>query len=182
MVSSHRYDMCFALTHSLCRYNEAIVLCKAPQDVAWHASALEGLATIPIVEAWSSTHGIVRMLRGSRVTPLADRSSRMAQPTTRIRGQMSLTRSLRPLPYISVLYQPLNQRPLFPFLPIFIALRSCDIVPSSIPSGHPKVGVPLPSLRCSNLVHHHSYPLHCPTTPAQPLAQAQGTHTLLLNG
>ncbi|KAI0720991.1 TRAPP II complex [Cerioporus squamosus] len=39
-------------------YNEAIVLCKSLQDVAWHASALEGLATIPIVEAWSSTDGI----------------------------------------------------------------------------------------------------------------------------
>ena len=148
--------MCFALTHSLCRYNEAIVLCKAPQDVAWHASALEGLATIPIVEAWSSTHGIVRMLRGSRVPPLADRSSRMAQPTTRIRGQMSLTRSLRPLPYISVPYQPLNQRPPFPFLPIFIALQSYDIAPSSILSGPPKAGVPSHSPSCSSPVPHSS--------------------------
>ena len=28
--------------------------------MAWHASALEGLATIPVVEAWASTHGVVR--------------------------------------------------------------------------------------------------------------------------
>ncbi|KAI0748229.1 transport protein Trs120 or TRAPPC9 TRAPP II complex subunit-domain-containing protein [Daedaleopsis nitida] len=39
-------------------YNEAIVLFKSSQDLAWHASALEGLATLPVVEAWSSTHGI----------------------------------------------------------------------------------------------------------------------------
>ncbi|TBU35870.1 TRAPP II complex [Dichomitus squalens] len=39
-------------------YNESIMLFKSPQDAPWHASALEGLATIPVVEAWSSTHGI----------------------------------------------------------------------------------------------------------------------------
>ncbi|KAI0375001.1 hypothetical protein BV20DRAFT_1041173 [Pilatotrama ljubarskyi] len=39
-------------------YTEAIVLFKNPQDAPWHASALEGLATIPVVEAWSSTHGV----------------------------------------------------------------------------------------------------------------------------
>ncbi|PCH38067.1 hypothetical protein WOLCODRAFT_114758 [Wolfiporia cocos MD-104 SS10] len=39
---------------SLIWYTEAIALFKSPQDAAWHASALEGLATIPIVEAWSS--------------------------------------------------------------------------------------------------------------------------------
>ncbi|KAI0670282.1 TRAPP II complex [Trametes maxima] len=39
-------------------YTEAIVLFKSPQDAPWHASALEGLATIPVVEAWSSTHGL----------------------------------------------------------------------------------------------------------------------------
>ncbi|KAI0362223.1 hypothetical protein OH77DRAFT_1416447 [Trametes cingulata] len=39
-------------------YTEAIVLFKTPQDAPWHASALEGLATIPVVEAWASTHGV----------------------------------------------------------------------------------------------------------------------------
>lgn len=47
---------------SLFRYTEAIVLFKNPHDAPWHASALEGLATIPIVEAWASTHGVVRTL------------------------------------------------------------------------------------------------------------------------
>ncbi|KAI0636866.1 TRAPP II complex [Trametes polyzona] len=39
-------------------YTESIVLFKSPQDAAWHASALEGLATVPVIEAWSSTHGV----------------------------------------------------------------------------------------------------------------------------
>lgn len=45
------------------RYNEAIILCKSPQDAVWHASALEGLATIPVLEAWSSAHGLVRVFK-----------------------------------------------------------------------------------------------------------------------
>ena len=49
----------------LYRYNESIMLFKSPQDAPWHASALEGLATIPVVEAWSSTHGIVRAVTNS---------------------------------------------------------------------------------------------------------------------
>ncbi|KAH9901034.1 TRAPP II complex [Cubamyces lactineus] len=39
-------------------YTEAIVLFKGPNDAPWHASALEGLATIPVVEGWASTHGV----------------------------------------------------------------------------------------------------------------------------
>lgn len=40
-------------------YTEAIALFKGPQDTAWQASALEGLATIPVVEAWSSNIGTI---------------------------------------------------------------------------------------------------------------------------
>ena len=46
----------------LYRYNEAIVLFKSPQEALWHAAALEGLATIPVVESWSSTHAIVGVI------------------------------------------------------------------------------------------------------------------------
>lgn len=42
------------------RYTEAIALFKAPQDVIWHASALEGLATITVLEAWAAGQGLVR--------------------------------------------------------------------------------------------------------------------------
>ncbi|CCM02371.1 uncharacterized protein FIBRA_04466 [Fibroporia radiculosa] len=40
-------------------YTEAIALFKNSQDAVWHASALEGLATIPIVEAWSSSNSML---------------------------------------------------------------------------------------------------------------------------
>lgn len=35
-------------------YNEALILLKSAQDAVWHASALEGLATLQVVDAWSS--------------------------------------------------------------------------------------------------------------------------------
>lgn len=46
---------------SLCpgRYSEAILLFKLPQDIAWHASALEGMATIPVLDAWAAGNGLV---------------------------------------------------------------------------------------------------------------------------
>ena len=59
MVSQFQLQLYLSLSLSY-RYNEAIVLFKGPPDTAWHASALEGLATIPVVEAWASTHGVVR--------------------------------------------------------------------------------------------------------------------------
>ena len=36
------------------------MLFKSPQDAPWHASALEGLATISVIEAWVTGHGLVR--------------------------------------------------------------------------------------------------------------------------
>lgn len=41
------------------RYGEAIVLFKTAQDPAWHASALEGMATISVLDAWSIGQGLV---------------------------------------------------------------------------------------------------------------------------
>lgn len=41
------------------RYTEALQLLKTPLDSIWHASALEGMATIPILDAWSAGHGLV---------------------------------------------------------------------------------------------------------------------------
>jgi len=38
------------------------VLFKSPQDAPWHASALEGLATISVIEAWVTGHGLVRLM------------------------------------------------------------------------------------------------------------------------
>lgn len=44
------------------RYTEATVSLKSLQDTAWYASALEGLATTAIVEAWLNGQGLVRLL------------------------------------------------------------------------------------------------------------------------
>lgn len=52
----------FLIQHqmSATRYTEAILLFKLPQDTIWHASAMEGMATLSILEAWSAGHGLVR--------------------------------------------------------------------------------------------------------------------------
>ena len=47
-------------SHLLRRYTEALALFKPPQDSLWYASALEGMATIQILDAWSAGHGPVR--------------------------------------------------------------------------------------------------------------------------
>lgn len=50
----------FYVGHSpVSRYSEAILLFKTSQDLAWYATALEGAATILIIEAWSAGHGLV---------------------------------------------------------------------------------------------------------------------------
>ena len=39
-------------------YTEAMAMLKNPQDAVWHASALEGLATIPVLDAWSMIQAV----------------------------------------------------------------------------------------------------------------------------
>ncbi len=41
------------------RYTESLQLFRATPDPVWQASALEGLATISILDAWSAGHGLV---------------------------------------------------------------------------------------------------------------------------
>lgn len=43
----------------IARYTEAVLLFKTANDPVWYASALEGLATIALVDAWSGP-GFVR--------------------------------------------------------------------------------------------------------------------------
>jgi hypothetical protein len=50
------------MCHLPYRYTEAIALFKSPQDAPWHASALEGMATVAVIDAWLSGHGLVRMI------------------------------------------------------------------------------------------------------------------------
>jgi hypothetical protein len=44
---------------NIARYTEAVALFKAANDSVWYASALEGLATVALLEAWSG-QGLVR--------------------------------------------------------------------------------------------------------------------------
>jgi hypothetical protein len=44
---------------NIARYTEAVALFKTSNDPVWYASALEGLATIALLEAWSG-QGFVR--------------------------------------------------------------------------------------------------------------------------
>lgn len=165
------------------RYNESLALFKSStQDVAWHASALEGLATIPIVEAWSSTHGVVRISTQSSHRAFANRTlHRTASLTTGTLGRMSQTSSPKHLLSTNEPYLLPNRRPHYLFSHIFIALQSCATVPFSILYGLQRAGDPSRSQPCSNRVHHLSSLRRCPTTPVLSQAQALGTHTLPWN-
>ncbi len=44
---------------NIARYTEAVALFKTANDPVWYASALEGLATVALLEAWSG-QGLVR--------------------------------------------------------------------------------------------------------------------------
>ncbi|KAK7467129.1 hypothetical protein VKT23_004188 [Stygiomarasmius scandens] len=59
-------------------YNEALQLFKPSIDAVWQASALEGLATITILEAWSSGYGLQTSSSASR-EPWADVSEKLVQ-------------------------------------------------------------------------------------------------------
>lgn len=65
-----RYGMAFSLNtrRDSChyRYHESLQLFKSSQDGVWQASALEGLATVAILDAWSAGHGLVGLLSRPR--------------------------------------------------------------------------------------------------------------------
>jgi trafficking protein particle complex subunit 9 len=51
----------------LFRYSEALVLLKNSQDAIWHASTLEGLATIQVVDAWAANQTVSLNLNDCRM-------------------------------------------------------------------------------------------------------------------
>ncbi|KAI0054107.1 hypothetical protein FA95DRAFT_1591856 [Auriscalpium vulgare] len=59
-------------------YTEAIALFKTMPDNVWHASALEGLATVALLESWSSGQGLQASMSTSR-EPWADTSDKLEQ-------------------------------------------------------------------------------------------------------
>jgi hypothetical protein len=58
-VYIHKENLYAACSIAFVRYTESIIVLKAAQDSAWHASALEGLATAAVIEGWLSGHGLV---------------------------------------------------------------------------------------------------------------------------
>lgn len=62
-------------------YTEAIQLFKSSQDVAWYAAALEGIATVSMIEAWSAGNGLNNSATASAKEPWADVSEKLSQAT-----------------------------------------------------------------------------------------------------
>ncbi|KAI0062282.1 hypothetical protein BV25DRAFT_1945461 [Artomyces pyxidatus] len=62
-------------------YTEAIALFKTAADNVWHASALEGLATVAVLEAWSSGQGLQASMSNSK-EPWSEVSDRLEQAVT----------------------------------------------------------------------------------------------------
>ncbi|KAL1742926.1 TRAPP II complex [Schizophyllum fasciatum] len=61
-------------------YNEALQVFKTSPDTTWQASALEGLATIAVVDAWSAGQGLqTSMHTTSTKVPWADTADKLAQ-------------------------------------------------------------------------------------------------------
>ncbi|KDQ60798.1 hypothetical protein JAAARDRAFT_31778 [Jaapia argillacea MUCL 33604] len=59
-------------------YTEAIALFRSPQDGIWHASALEGLVTVAVLDAWSAGHGLNSSFSQGR-EPITDLADKLAQ-------------------------------------------------------------------------------------------------------
>ncbi|KAJ4487929.1 TRAPP II complex [Lentinula aciculospora] len=75
---------CFLLAgrteDALIWYTEALQLLKSPLDTIWNASALEGMATIPILDSWSAGHGLQTSTSVGR-EPWSDIADKLAQAT-----------------------------------------------------------------------------------------------------
>ncbi|KAJ3829021.1 TRAPP II complex [Lentinula raphanica] len=61
-------------------YTEAVQLLKSPSDSIWNASALEGMATIPILDSWSAGYGLQTSTSTGR-EPWSDIADKLSQAT-----------------------------------------------------------------------------------------------------
>ncbi|ESK96998.1 hypercellular protein [Moniliophthora roreri MCA 2997] len=77
-------------------YNEALQLFKPSLDGIWQASALEGLATISILDSWSAGHGLQTSTSASR-EPWSEVTEKLVQATalyykpTSVEGDQNLS-------------------------------------------------------------------------------------------
>ncbi|KAF8590613.1 hypothetical protein K439DRAFT_1382134 [Ramaria rubella] len=64
-------------------YGESLsLLSKFPQDIIWHASALEGLCTAQVFEAWTAGHGLHTSFSNEGKEPWLDLVEKLSQATT----------------------------------------------------------------------------------------------------
>ncbi|KZT67733.1 hypothetical protein DAEQUDRAFT_792472 [Daedalea quercina L-15889] len=85
-------------------YTEAIALFKgSPHDTAWHAAALEGLATIPVIEAWSSGNATANGI-DDKQEPWQDIVDKLTQATTLYHRSTPHSEPDRSYPLLAYLY------------------------------------------------------------------------------
>ncbi|KAK0459779.1 TRAPP II complex [Desarmillaria tabescens] len=63
-------------------YTESLQLFRATPDPVWQASALEGLATISILDSWSAGHGLQTSTSATTRDPWADVADKLTQATS----------------------------------------------------------------------------------------------------
>ncbi|KAF8921247.1 TRAPP II complex [Mucidula mucida] len=64
-------------------YAEALQMFKTSHDPVWHASALEGIATLSVLEAWAAGHGLQTSTSNAATRdPWADVSDKLSQAAT----------------------------------------------------------------------------------------------------
>ncbi|KAJ3559110.1 hypothetical protein NM688_g536 [Phlebia brevispora] len=82
-------------------YGEAVALLKNTQDLVWHASAMEGLATIPVLDAWSSMQA-----NGAddEKEPWADVAEKIAQAASMYQRASPSSDQERNYPFVSWFY------------------------------------------------------------------------------
>ncbi|PFH54333.1 hypothetical protein AMATHDRAFT_72835 [Amanita thiersii Skay4041] len=100
-------------------YTEALQSLKTSQDSAWHASALEGMSTISVVEAWTAGHGLHSSTSSSK-DPWTDISERLAQATS-LYQRSAITEGEQNYALLSYLYSSCVLRHAFLFFSIWSA-------------------------------------------------------------
>ena len=125
------------------RYTEALALFKASADPLWHASTLEGLATLSLLDAWSG-QGFVRAIVYCIAIPTngahrAYSKPPLAQPKSP--GVTLLTSLIKRSHFMPDLGRCPSSISVTTSLPIFIQWRSFDMALFCSQLGLPKVGV-----------------------------------------
>ncbi|KAK2466897.1 hypothetical protein APHAL10511_001155 [Amanita phalloides] len=83
-------------------YTEALQMLKNSQDSAWHASVLEGMAVLLVVEAWTAGQGLHSSLSSSK-EPWSDISDKLHQAAS-LYQKSAITEGEQNYPILSFMY------------------------------------------------------------------------------